>query len=366
MQISGSQITMSTAHTLRKQHTERETLHLRRGTAPAMGPTVVTLSFDRGLDTVRVSAEARRLAAAAKSQSSNKADPAREATCRLSCEEARLQVVVLTIEKLTGRKVKTISLRELADRVAARDSASPQDATAAGRPIAQSGSSPGAASFAYERTQTLREQERLEFRAAGRVTTADGVEIEFQIEISMEREVLLQQSVLFLGERQTQDPLVVNFAGQSVALTPDAAAVDIDQDGTADQLHKLAYGSGYLVLDSDGDGRITSGEELFGPVSGDGFAELASHDADNNGWIDAGDAIYARLRLWHFDDRGDGHLSTLAECGVGAIYLQSLVTPFELHAAGDPGQAAGQLRSTGVFVGLDKRVGTVQQFDVLI
>lgn len=29
---------------------------------------------------------------------------------------------------------------------------------------------------------------------------------------------------------------------------------------------------------------INDGNELFGPQTGDGFAQMATHDEDNNGW----------------------------------------------------------------------------------
>jgi hypothetical protein len=45
------------------------------------------------------------------------------------------------------------------------------------------------------------------------------------------------------------------------------------------------------------DGRVNDGRELFGPITGDGFAELAAYDDDGNNWIDENDGIYDNLSI---------------------------------------------------------------------
>jgi hypothetical protein len=87
---------------------------------------------------------------------------------------------------------------------------------------------------------------------------------------------------------------------------------------------------------SAGDGKINSGAELFGAGSGDGFADLAAHDTDGNGWIDESDAVYDQLRVWAPDGPGGGALSSLKEKGVGAISAGHVATPFELRTAEQP------------------------------
>jgi hypothetical protein len=59
----------------------------------------------------------------------------------------------------------------------------------------------------------------------------------------------------------------------------------------------------FLAIDLDGDGKITSGQELFGnktiPGVENGFkalAQIAPHNGD--GVIDATDSVYPRLLLW--------------------------------------------------------------------
>ena len=61
-------------------------------------------------------------------------------------------------------------------------------------------------------------------------------------------------------------------------------------------------------MDRNGDGKINDGSELFGTKSGDGFKDLASYDADGNGWIDENDAIFSQLKIWTKDEDGKDKL----------------------------------------------------------
>ena len=83
----------------------------------------------------------------------------------------------------------------------------------------------------------------------------------------------------------------------------------------------LSKGSGYLALDTNADGIINDGSELFGTQSGNGFKDLLSHDEDGNGWIDEADSIFQKLKIWTMDENGVSTLLDLAEAGLGAIYL---------------------------------------------
>ena len=124
----------------------------------------------------------------------------------------------------------------------------------------------------------------------------------------------------------------------------------------------MASGSGFLALDRNADGRINDGRELFGALSGDGFTDLAQLDDDGDGWVDAADAAFEQLRIWLPDANGDGRLATLQELGVAALSTRSIASPFALR--GESNSDLGQLRSTGVYVGTDRSVGSVQQIDL--
>jgi len=103
---------------------------------------------------------------------------------------------------------------------------------------------------------------------------------------------------------------------------------------------------------------VNDGSELFGPKTGNGFAELASHDADRNGWIDSGDPVFANLKIWT-----QGGLTTLPERGIGAIFASGVETPFAVKDAANA--LRGNIRSTGIYLSEGGSAGTVQQVDLV-
>jgi len=167
----------------------------------------------------------------------------------------------------------------------------------------------------------------------------------------------------FRAGEALKDPLVVNFDGPAAQLTRDTFRFDIDADGSEDQISFVAPGSGFLALDADNDGRINSGSELFGALSGDGFADLAAYDQDANGWIDENDEVYSRLRIWAKTSSGEDQLLALGEKGIGALYLGRVESPFAIK--GSDNELLGQVRSTGIFLREDGGAGTVQQLDLV-
>lgn len=88
----------------------------------------------------------------------------------------------------------------------------------------------------------------------------------------------------------------------------------------------------WLALDVDGDGRITSGRELFGSATmlngrpaRDGFQALSALDADGDGDVDADDPGFAKLVAFR-DTDGDRvgvgrELEPLSELGIVALEL---------------------------------------------
>lgn len=231
-------------------------------------------------------------------------------------------------------------------------------------PPAGNGGGPVGWGVEYERHESYTESEHTAFAARGLVRTADGKEIGFSVELAMSRHHHEESHVsLRLGDaaRQRKDPLVLNFGGTAAELTDRRVAFDLDADGSTEQIATLASGSLYLALDRNEDGTINDGRELFGAQSGDGFADLAAHDDDGNGWIDENDAAFNRLRLWN---GADGPLLTLAEAGVGALALANVNTRFELRGAGN--SDLGAVRASGVFLLEDGKAGTMQQIDLSV
>ena len=94
-------------------------------------------------------------------------------------------------------------------------------------------------------------------------------------------------------------------------------------------------------------------------------AELAAYDQDGNHWIDEADAVYADLRVWSRDAAGHDSLATLAQKNVGALYLGSVATPFELNTTAD-NTNLGAVRASGIYLAEDGGVGALQQVDLVV
>ena len=210
------------------------------------------------------------------------------------------------------------------------------------------------------------ESEETAFSTTGKVVTADGREIEFNLDLSMSRSFEEYYEAHYTREvTQMLDPLVINLDTNIAGLSDQKFEFDLDCDGVKEQISMLEHGSGYLALDKNGDGVINDGSELFGTGSKDGFADLAMYDEDGNGWIDENDEIFDRLLIWAKDADGNDQLYTLKEAGVGAICLHRVSTDFTMNSSNN-NQTNGQLRSTGVFLYENGTAGSMQQLDLAI
>lgn len=283
-----------------------------------------------------------------------------EAIFELSEEDKqKILLVQKLLQMLTGKKFK------FRLPVKIRLELEPGDAGLAPPGQTSSGQQRQGWGLEYHLRETYLEHEQMSFGAAGIVRTADGREIGFTVSLSMSRTFAMQNSVdIRAGDAQLVDPLVLNFNGNAAQLTNTKFAFDLDADGTPDQISFVGPGSGFLALDENGDGLINDGSELFGPSTGDGFAELARHDSDGNGWIDENDPIYDRLRIWVRAEDGSRRLFALGEKGVGAIFVGRLGTPFSLKNGAN--ELQGQVRSTGIYLNEDGTPGTIQQVDLAV
>lgn len=207
------------------------------------------------------------------------------------------------------------------------------------------------------------ESENTTFSTVGKVRTADGREISFNVNVGMSRSFESRFSEnLQLASFKLCDPLVINLDSDVADVSDQTFYFDLDADGEMDEVSQLGKGSGYLALDKNGDGVINDGNELFGTTSGNGFADLAKYDEDGNGWIDENDAIWDKLKIWCKDENGKDVLYRLADKGVGAICLQNTSTDFTLQGQG--GRTQGVVRNTGVFLYENGLAGTIQHVDM--
>lgn len=218
--------------------------------------------------------------------------------------------------------------------------------------------------FTFSNAYYREETEFTAYSTQGTVRCADGREISFNLNLNMSRSFQEYYEENFRSVDAVMcDPLVINLDGNIAELSDQTFFFDIDGDGEMDEINKLAGGSGYLALDKNGDGIINDGTELFGTASGNGFADLAEYDTDGNGFIDEGDEIWSRLKIWTMDEDGNQQLVSLAESGVGAICLQNSATDFAL--TGQDNQMKGMIRNTGFFLYENGLAGTVQHVDVV-
>ena len=117
------------------------------------------------------------------------------------------------------------------------------------------------------------EQETTSFSTEGTVQTSDGREISFQVDVTMSRSFTqyMSQTVDF-GSPKLVDPLVINLDAPAADVQDQKFYFDLDADGHEEAISQLGPGSGFLALDKNGDGIINDGSELFGALSGNGFA----------------------------------------------------------------------------------------------
>lgn len=218
--------------------------------------------------------------------------------------------------------------------------------------------------FTFSRQYYYEETENTSYTTQGTVRCADGREINFNLNLNMSRSFQEYYEENYASiEAVMCDPLVINLDGNIAGLSDQTFFFDIDGDGEKDEISRLASGSGYLALDKNGDGVINDGTELFGTASGNGFADLSAYDSDGNGFIDEGDEIWNKLKIWTMDEEGNEQLVSLAEKGIGAICLQNTATDFAL--TGQDNQVKGMIRNTGFFLYENGMAGTVQHVDVV-
>lgn len=217
--------------------------------------------------------------------------------------------------------------------------------------------------FTYQNQVYYEETEYSSYQTTGKVVCADGREIDFNLNLNMSRSFQAYYEESYsIQQFNLCDPLVINLNGNIAELEDQTFFFDIDADGELDEISMLSANSGYLALDHNGDGIINDGSELFGTSSGNGFADLAKYDSDGNGWIDEGDEIWNKLKIWSMDKDGNSQLYSLSEAGLGAICLSSAQTDFSLTDSSN--NTKGMIRQTGVFLYETGGVGTVQHVDV--
>lgn len=216
----------------------------------------------------------------------------------------------------------------------------------------------------YEHVTRYSEFERTTFSTHGEIQTTDGQSLKVELMMTMQHSYNTDESTVLTAGVQLTDPLIINFNAPATHLTDKKYGFDINSDGSAEQISFAGQGSGFLMLDKNGDGRANNGNELFGTNSGDGFADLSAYDEDSNGFIDEGDSAYTELKIWVKSASGRDQYFSLADKDIGAIYLGSVHTPFEIK--NEQNELLGVVRDSSFFLREDGSSGTIQQVDLVI
>ncbi len=359
MQIAQSNLQWVTRHQAEVTDTQRESLRYWRDGQGEVNLTRETSLKPQPAATLKLSSQAQQLLSSQPQQATSVTDQTASED-ETDTGDWRINLLKTIIEQLTGHKIKLFRPQDVQAHGDAQTAQTSQSTQGKG-PIEPPRAGWG---LVYNQTSIHQETESSEFHAQGKVRTQDGQEISVNLQVNLSRQFMAENHLTLRAGDAPKDPLVVNFAGPAASLTQRDFRFDINADGQIEQMAFLNPGSAFLALDRNANGRIDNGSELFGPTTDNGFQELAAQDGDHNGWIDANDPIYSQLRLWHRDEQGTEHLSSLQQKGIGALYLGYGETPFKLADAQN--QTLGQVRSTGLFLREDGTSGSLQQIDLVV
>jgi hypothetical protein len=359
MIVAGANLSFAASHRYEASHERSERLKTWTGIRPPDQPAASTsplASLREAVAKLQQSAatsdyQTGRLAKQARSHEAKQAKDGKDGEAELSPEQ---QKIVMLLEKLFGIKgVKQFSMK--------MDYSSVQEVQAVAQEAtrAQSGG-PVGWGMEYDYHEAYREYESTSLAMSGTFTTEDGRAFAFNLDYKLEREYVRTTDIsIRAGDAVVKDPLILDVGGVG-GFAAGSSSFDLDRDGQADALRHLTNGSKYLAADFNRNGRIDDGGELFGPTSGNGFADLAAHDDDGNGFIDQGDAIWELLRLWTGDEAKP---ALLAQWKIAAIGLTSIEAPFSYKDANN--DLIGENRRAGVYLTDDGKAGVAKQVDLV-
>ena len=77
---------------------------------------------------------------------------------------------------------------------------------------------------------------------------------------------------------------------------------------------------------------------------------------------DENDEVFSKLKIWTTGENGEKTLLAIAEAGVGAIYLGSAATKFNM--VNSDGSSNGELQRSGIFLKESGEAGLIQHIDL--
>ncbi|POZ63405.1 hypothetical protein [Chromobacterium alticapitis] len=232
------------------------------------------------------------------------------------------------------------------------------------QPAAPATQPPSPPEVSTQQSVDYQQKQQLQFSANGQVATQDGQQFQFSLSLSMQSRYQYHSSSSSQSGGQPHDPLMITLDGEAGAFSGATVSFDLQNNG---QMSALPFpaGGGWLTLDKNGDGKVNNGSELFGPQSGNGFADLAQYDANHDGAIDESDPVYAQLRIWTGRGAdGNDQTETLQQAHIGAILLPSVSAPLTIRNDSGSATPTAQMQSAGVYLKDDGQAGLVSQVDV--
>ncbi len=174
-----------------------------------------------------------------------------------------------------------------------------------------------------------------------------------------------------------RDPLVVDLDGDGIETVGLAAGIrsDHDGDGVLSRTGWVGPDDALLVRDRDGDGKITTGAELFGDftpladgkLANNGFQALSDLDANGDGVVDANDPAFNELKLWR-DRNQDGvsqadELIALSEAGIASLSTSGTLKNQALGNGNRLARKGGYARTDGTTGTLGELEPAIDTFD---
>lgn len=216
----------------------------------------------------------------------------------------------------------------------------------------------------YRSEESFYERQELNFRATGYIEIDNNQRINIDYKIDISTEFMHSSRIeIRMGDAEIIDPIVLNLGEGTLSLKDQTFKFDLNGDSNLEKVSLLNDNFAFLAIDKNNDGRINNGYELFGPKTGNGMQELKQYDEDNNDWIDERDNVFRKLLLWVPDVNGEGDIFSLADKGVGAIYLKSLESSFNIKNQSNENK--GILKYMGIYVKENGSVGNVGQVDLI-
>ncbi|NEO66056.1 MAG: hypothetical protein F6J98_38980 [Moorea sp. SIO4G2] len=117
-------------------------------------------------------------------------------------------------------------------------------------------------------------------------------------------------------------PIAFDLNGDGIQTLSIDKGVEFDMLNSGGKVNTgwLSGEDGFLAIDNDGDGEISSRAELFGGGVGDGFAKLASFDSNGDGLVNQDDALFGELKVWQDSNENgitdQGELLSLESKGI--------------------------------------------------